>query len=166
MEKLRALAFVCVLALGLQGCAALDYLSGVFPGVPGVEEIQQSRTAREAHVAVAGMFEVIVKELTLMLKDGTLTAAQGQQIQPMIELGRTAIAAAGAFLLQAGQERELGRGDIADKLEDSAFDQLRTANANLDLLRVVHLGAVQTAPQPFVAEPPPLLLAPPTPTEG
>ena len=68
--------------------------------------------------------------------------------------------------MQAGQQRELGRTQVADKLEADAFDQLRTANANLDLLRVVHLGAVETAPQPFVAEPPPLLQTHPKPREG
>ncbi len=47
-----------------------------------------------------------------------------------------------------------------------AFEQLRTANSNLDILRSVHLGAVKTAPEPFVAAPPPLLQAPPKPQEG
>ncbi len=68
--------------------------------------------------------------------------------------------------MQASQQRELGRDDVANLLETKAFDQLRTANANLDILRSVHLSAVETAPQPFVAEPPPLLQAPPKPQEG
>ncbi len=164
---MRRILLVAALALGLQGCAMLG---GMFDGIFGdqttVQDIQQSRSAREVHVVVAGMFEAIVNELTLMLRDGTLDLEQGQRIQPMIEVGRTAITASNAFLLQAAQARELGRDDVADKLEADAFDQLRTANANLDILRSVHLSAVETAPQPFVAEPPPLLQAPPKTTEG
>ncbi len=164
---MRRILLVAALALGLQGCAVLGPMfDGIFGDQPTVQDIQQSRSAREVHVVVAGMFEAIVKELTLMLKDGTLTLEQGQRIQPMIQLGRTALNASNAFLLQASQARELGRDAVADNLEANAFDQLRTANANLDILRSVHLGAVQTAPQPFVAAPPPLLQAPPKPTEG
>lgn len=164
---MRRALLVAACALGLQGCAMLGPMMDViFGGDTTVEDIQQSRDAREVHVAVAGMFEAIVNELTLMLKDGTITVEQGRRIEPIIEVGRTAINASNAFLLQAGQQRELGRGDVADKLQADAFDQLRTANANLDLLRVVHLGAVETAPQPFVAEPPPLLQTHPKPPEG
>ena len=164
---MRRILLVAACTLGLQGCAVLG---GMFDGIFGdqttVQDIQQSRSAREVHVVVAGMFEAIVNELTLMLRDGTLDPEQGRRIQPMIEVGRTAINASNAFLLQAKQARELGRDDVADLLETKAFDQLRTANANLDILRSVHLSAVETAPQPFVAEPPPLLQAPPKTTEG
>ena len=164
---MRRILLVAACALGLQACAMLGpMMDGIFGTDSTVEDVQRSRGARAVHLAVAGMFEAIVNELTAMLKDGTLDARAGQRIQPIIEVGRTAIRASNAFLLQAGQQRELGRDDVADKLEADAFEQLRTANANLDLLRVVHLGAVQTAPQPFVAEPPPLLQTHPKPPEG
>ena len=164
---MRRALLVAACALGLQGCAMLGpMMDGIFGTDSTVQDIQRSRGARQVHLAVAGMFEAIVNELTAMLEDGTLDLEQGQRIQPIVEVGRTALRASNAFLLQAGQQRELGRTQVADKLEADAFDQLRTANANLDLLRVVHLGAVQTAPQPFVAEPPPLLQTRPQPREG
>ena len=166
MRTLRMTLAAAVLAFGLSGCAAFAPVVDALFGGGTVEDIQQSRTAREVHVVVAGMFEAITNELTAMLKDGTITLQQGQRIQPMIEAGRTAITASNAFLLQAAQARELGRDDVAGNLEADAFKQLRTANANLDILRSVHLGAIQTAPEPFVAEPPPLLQAPPNTTEG
>ncbi len=164
---MRRILLVAACALGLQGCALLGpMMDGIFGAETSIQDIQQARGARQVHLAVAGMFEAIVNELTAMLKDGTLDVRAGPRIQPIIEVGRTAIRASNAFLLQAGQQRELGRDDVADKLEADAFEQLRTANANLDLLRVVHLGAVRTAPQPFVAEPPPLLQTHPKPPEG
>lgn len=164
---MRRMLLVAACVLGLQGCAVLGGMfDGIFGGQTTVQDMRASRSAREVHLVVAGMFEAIVNELTLMLRDGTLDLEQGQRIQPMIEVGRTALHASNAFLLQAGQARELGRDAIADDLESQAFDQLRTANANLDILRSVHLSAVETAPQPFVAEPPPLLQAPPKPLEG
>ncbi len=164
---MRRILLVTACALGLQGCAMLGpMMDGIFGTDSTVQDVQRSRGAREVHLAVAGMFEAIVNELTAMLKDGTLDARAGQRIQPIIEVGRTALNASNAFLLQAGQQRELGRDAAADKLEADAFDQLRTANANLDLLRVVYLGAVETAPQPFVVEPPPLLQTHPKPPEG
>ncbi len=116
---MRRILLVAALALGLQGCALLGpMMNGIFGDATTVQDIQQSRSAREVHLAVAGMFEAIANELTHMLKDGTLTLAQGQRIEPMVKVGRTAIKASNAFLLQAGQERELGRDDVADNLDE------------------------------------------------
>ena len=169
-HSIRNTLMAGALAVVLSGCSLPGgMVSSVMDTIFGrdtVEDIQQSRTAREVHVVVAGMFEVIVKELKLMLRDGTITVVQGQMIQPMIKIGRTAIVASNAFLLQASQQRELGRDGMADLLETKAFDQLRTANANLDILRSAHLAAIETAPLPFVAEPPPLLQTPAKTTEG
>jgi len=147
-----------MIALSLAGC-------GVLWGGFGLPDLQQSRDARSVHVAVAGMFEAIVGELTAMLKDGTLTPAQGDAIAPAIKVGRTAIKASNAFLLQAKQQRELGRDDVAVALEENAYEQLRVANGHLDMLRNVHLEAVETAPVTPL-KPPPLLAVPPQPQEG
>ena len=157
-------AAAALILVSLTGCSA--FLGALFDSGAAVEEVQQSRTAREVHLAVAGMFEAIVKELTAMLEDGTLAVAQGEALAPYINTGRTAITAAGAFLLQAGQERELGRDAVAANLEAKAFEQLRTANANLDLLRSVHLGAIEAVPAVPALGPPPPLLAVPLPATG
>ncbi len=158
MARLRSLAAAALILVSLTGCSA--FLGALFDSGTTVEEVQQSRGAREVHLAVAGMFEAIVNELTAMLDDGTLAVAQGEALAPYIETGRTALHAAGAFLLQAGQERQLGRDAVAANLEAKAFEQLRTANANLDLLRSTHLRAIKTAPVAAAIAPPPLLAAP------
>ena len=161
MQRVKTLALAAVLLVGLGGCSFLPMVATLFGGGgPAVEEVRQSRTAREVHLAVAGMFEAIVNELNAMLEDGTLAVAQGEALAPYINTGRTAIKAAGAFLLQAGQERELGRDAVAANLEAKAFEQLRTANANLDLLRSTHLQAIETAPIAAAIAPPPLLAVP------
>ncbi len=162
----RNLLLVVCLVPSLGACSLLagGLMGGLFGDSATVEDIQQSRTARQVHLAVAGMFEAIVTELTAMLADGTLAVERGQQVQPWIEVGRTALRASDAFLLQAAQQRELGRTTVAASLERKAFAQLRTANANLDMLRAVHLGAVETAPTPApTLRLPPLLAAPPQP---
>ncbi len=167
MRRLRTPALALVLLMGLGGCSFLPMVASLFGGGgPAVEEVRQSRTARQVHLAVAGMFEAIVNELTAMLEDGTLAVAQGEALKPYIETGRVAIKAAGAFLLQAGQERELGRDAVAANLEAKAFEQLRTANANLDLLRATHLGAIKAVPSVPALGPPPPLLAAPLPATG
>ncbi|MFQ5954013.1 MAG: hypothetical protein ACE5JZ_03005 [Kiloniellales bacterium] len=162
MRRFSKLLIAVFLLLSLSGCSVFGGLLGsLFDPGTTVEDVQQSRTAREVHLAVAGMFEAIVKELDAMLQDGTLSVAQGETLEPYINTGRVAIKAAGAFLLQAGQERELGRTGVAANLEAKAFAQLRTANANLDLLRATHLQAVKTAPVvPEPSAPPPLLATP------
>ena len=167
MRRFRTPALALVLLVGLGGCSFLPMVASLLGGGgPAVEEVRQSRTAREVHLAVAGMFEAIVKELTAMLEDGTLAVAQGEALAPYINTGRTALHAAGAFLLQAGQERELGRDAVAANLEAKAFEQLRTANANLDLLRATHLQAIKTAPVTAGVGATPPLLAVPLPATG